>query len=77
VARAGRSAQYCCDSPPPIGVGVDPLRQLGDETFVPLLLLNTTRFAPGPQAREPLSLWTEVWPTQPVLTQRTRVNTSR
>ena len=21
--------------------------------------------APGPQAQEPLSLWTEVWPTQP------------
>jgi len=33
--------------------------------------------APDPQAREPLSLWTEVWPTQPVLTQITRVNTSR
>ncbi len=25
--------------------------------------------APDPQAREPLSLWTEVWPTQPVLTR--------
>jgi len=25
--------------------------------------------SPDPQAREPLSLWTEVWPTQPVLTQ--------
>jgi hypothetical protein len=35
-----------------------------------LLLFNTTRAQPpDPQAREPLSLWTEVWPTQPVLTQ--------
>jgi hypothetical protein len=34
-----------------------------------LLLFNTTRaHAPDPQARGPLSLWTEVWPTQPVLT---------
>ena len=24
---------------------------------------------PDPQAQEPLSLWTEVWPTQPVLIQ--------
>jgi len=32
-----------------------------------LLLFNTTRTSPDPQAREPLSLWTEVWPTQPVL----------
>ena len=35
-----------------------------------LLLFNTTRaHSPDPQARGPLSLWTEVWPTQPVLTQ--------
>ena len=35
-----------------------------------LLLFNTTRaHTPDPQAQEPLSQWTEVWPTQPVLTQ--------
>ena len=29
-----------------------------------LLLFNTTRTTPDPQAREPLSLsWTEAWPT--------------
>jgi len=29
-----------------------------------LLLFNTTRaHSPDPQARGPLSLWTEVWPT--------------
>ena len=47
-----------------------------DGGVAPLLLLNTTpraararaRTSPDPQAREPLSLWTEVWPTQPVLT---------
>ena len=27
-----------------------------------LLLFNTTRTTPDPQAREPLSLWTEAWP---------------
>ena len=32
-----------------------------------LLLFNTTRaHTPDPQAQEPLSQWTEVWPTQPV-----------
>ena len=25
--------------------------------------------SPGPQAREPLSQWSEAWPTQPALTQ--------
>ena len=31
-----------------------------------LLLFNTTRaHTPDPQAQEPLSQWTEVWPTQP------------
>jgi hypothetical protein len=55
---------------------------------VVLLLFNTTRMccccstqrahAPDPQARGPLSLWTEVWPTQPVLTQPdNRINTGR
>ena len=34
-----------------------------------LLLFNTTRKPPDPQARGPLSLWTEVWPTQPAITQ--------
>ena len=35
-----------------------------------LLLFNTTRaHTPDPQAQEPLSQWTEVWPTQPVRTQ--------
>ena len=37
-----------------------------------LLLLNTTRaraHTPDPQAREPLSQWTEVWPTRPMRTQ--------
>ena len=35
-----------------------------------LLLSNTTRaHTPDPQARESQSPWTEVWPTQPVLTQ--------
>ena len=36
-----------------------------------LLLLNTTRaraHTPDPQAQGPRSLWTEVWPTQPMLT---------
>jgi hypothetical protein len=34
-----------------------------------LLLFNTTRaHSPDPQARGPQSLWTEVWPTQPMLT---------
>ena len=52
-------------------------RQLGLSSVCPLprllLLLPTQRaHAPDPQAREPLSLWTEVWPTQPVPTQRTR-----
>ena len=37
--------------------------------FVLLLLFNTTRaHTPDPQARGPRSLWTEVWPTQPMLT---------
>jgi hypothetical protein len=47
VVKAGRSAQ--------IGMGVDPLRQLGDETFMRQLLLNTTRRTPDPQARGPLA----------------------
>ena len=35
-----------------------------------LLLFNTTRaHSPDPQAPEPLSQWTEVWPTRPVHTQ--------
>ena len=34
-----------------------------------MLLFNTTRVrTPDPQARGPLSLWSEAWPTQPVLT---------
>jgi hypothetical protein len=32
-----------------------------------LLLFNTTRaHSPTPKHREPLSPWTEMWPTQPV-----------
>ena len=43
-----------------------------------LLLFNTTRaHTPDPQAREPLSLWTEVWPTQPVLVLLLLFNTTR
>ena len=39
-------------------------------SYALLLLFNTTRaHSPDPQARGPLSLWTEVWPTQLVLTQ--------
>jgi hypothetical protein len=45
------------------------LRTLGNDICFLLLLFNTTRaHTPDPQARGPLSLWTEVWPTQPVLT---------
>ena len=48
---------------------VDMARQPPHHFFV-LLLFNTTRaHTPDPQARGPRSLWTEVWPTQPVLTQ--------
>ena len=40
------------------------------QSFLLLLLFNTTRaHTPDPQAQEPLSQWTEVWPTQPVRTQ--------
>jgi len=35
-----------------------------------LLLWNTQRArSPDPQARGPQSQWTEVWPTQPAITQ--------
>ena len=29
---------------------------------------NACTLSPDPQAQEPRSLWTEVWPTQPVVT---------
>ena len=42
----------------------------GGVAVLVLLLFNTTRaHTPDPQAQEPLSQWTEVWPTQPVRTQ--------
>ena len=55
VGEDGRrwSRPVAAHSPPPIGEGVDP--RYSDETFARLLLLNTTRLAPDPQARGPLA----------------------
>ena len=64
----------CCETPVCLSVKRALSGPPSTRAATILLLFNTTRaHTADPQAQEPLSLWTEVWPTRPV----TRTYTGR
>ena len=51
-------------------LNADGVGGVGDGVAASCCCCSTQRAQPpDPQARGPLSLWTEVWPTQPAITQ--------